>query len=130
MEYTYYLDLEDQWQFELVNNVVFVRAPNIRFNRPAVDVSQIKYEIKKGSILRNSQSAMDQLRKGISDLVVQKAQDNTALVKELGRKKTEDFIRTWMGGAFPQTGPLVVKVMFEGEETGTPNIKSPASQGM
>ena len=36
--YTYYLDLNDRWDFLLREGVIWVTAPEIRFNKPAVPV--------------------------------------------------------------------------------------------
>ncbi len=56
--YTYYLDLNDKWEFQLKAGAITVTAPDIKFNKPAVDVSRITYEVKKDSLIRDTQSAL------------------------------------------------------------------------
>ena len=53
VQYTYYLDLDAEWHFELEGDTVRVRAPSIRFNKPAVDAARIEYEIRQGSVFRD-----------------------------------------------------------------------------
>src|SRR5688572_6203432 len=48
VEYTYYLDLKGDWKFVLEDNMINVFAPPIRFNKPAPDISRLRYEVKKG----------------------------------------------------------------------------------
>ena len=113
VEYTYYLDLKGEWKFVLEGNVIHVFAPPVRFNRPAVDVSQLKYEVKKGYL--KSDDAQQRLHGSITSLVTLRAKDNVPLVKETGRKQTEEFIQTWLANAFPDGKDYPVKVYFPGE---------------
>ena len=96
VHYIYYLDLEEPWHFDFVKGKLQVKAPPIRFNPPAVDVSKIQYEVKKGSIFRSSDKALEKLRQGISPWVLQRAEENIHLVTEVGRKKVEEFIVQWI----------------------------------
>ena len=41
VEYTYYLDLDESWDFVLREGTLVVLAPEIRFNTPALDVSRL-----------------------------------------------------------------------------------------
>jgi hypothetical protein len=118
VEYTYYLDLDERWEFVLsdaATRAVLVRAPEIRFNTPAIDASRIRYEVKDGSILRDEAAAVENLKRGITDLARERARENRAIVRELGRKKTEDFIRSWLLSSYDDAAEYRVEVRFADE---------------
>ena len=66
VEYTYYLDLDKEWTFRLEGKDVHVVAPPVEFNRPSVDVSALRYEVREGSLLRDEEIALDKLRSELS----------------------------------------------------------------
>ncbi len=121
VEYTYYLDLNEHWRFVLRDNQVQVFAPRIRFNKPAVDASQISYEVKKG-VLKTDQ-ALDHLKQSISSLVILHARDNLSLVRENARKQTVEFVRNWLMRAFTDGQEYPVAVRFA-DETSPPNERA------
>jgi hypothetical protein len=95
-EYTYYLDLDGPWKFELAEDTIQVLAPEIRFNRPAIDPSTLRYEIRRDSLLRDEARALAQLRSGLSQMAEARARDNIPLIREIGRRKTEEFVANWL----------------------------------
>lgn len=113
IEYTYYLDLKGKWDFVLRDGVVHVFAPPIRANRPAVDVSALTYEIKKGRF--RTDEAVSNLRNTITSLAILRAKENIPLVRETGRKETADFVERWLAGTFTDGKAYPVKVFFPGE---------------
>jgi hypothetical protein len=113
VEYTYYLDLKGQWQFNLRDGVIEVFAPAIRANKPAVDVSGLTYEVRKGRF--KTAEALDNLKSSISSLVVLRARDNIPLVRETGRHETEQFVEKWLARSFADGKDYPVKVYFPGE---------------
>jgi hypothetical protein len=115
VSYTYYLDLNDRWDFRLRDGVIYVVAPNIKYNRPAIDVSHITYEVKKNSFIRNTTEAMDNLKSSITWLSFKKAEANIELVRETGRKQTEAFVHNWLSKAFLDGKNYPVKVEFRNE---------------
>ena len=115
ISYTYYLDLNARWDFRLQDGVILVTAPDIKYNRPAVDVSHITYEVKKNSLLRNTSEAMDNLRNSITSLSYKKAEANIGLVRETGRKQTESFVENWLAKSFADGKKYPVKVQFRHE---------------
>src|SRR3990172_1139454 len=115
VEYTYYLDLEERWDFLLEGQTVRVQAPPIRFNTPAIDVSQLRYEVKSGSVFRDEALALENLKRGLSELSRERASSNVALVRELGRKKTEEFVRTWLLSKYDDASAYHVEVTFADE---------------
>ena len=100
VRYTYYLDLEDDWQLTLDGTTVTVLAPGVRANRPAVDASAIEYRVQGDSILRDEEAVLEQLRLRITDQLAARAGENIALVRELGRRRTADFVRTFLLAQF------------------------------
>ena len=94
--YTYYLDLEEPWDFVLDGDRVEVTAPRIRFNEPAVDASEIRYEVRSGSLLRDSEGALRRLQQGITWMAHRRAREQIPLVLETGRRQTEQFVATWL----------------------------------
>src|SRR4051812_17449690 len=45
--YTYYVDFNEAWNFALQDGQIIVTAPDLKFNKPAVDVSKMTYEVRK-----------------------------------------------------------------------------------
>ena len=114
VEYTYYLDLNAEWKFVLQDHVIHVQAPPIRFNKPAIDVSKLNYEVKKGYL--KTTEATERLKGSITSLVTLKAKDNIPLVKETGRKQVGEFVETWLARSFTDGKVYAVKVYFPDEK--------------
>jgi hypothetical protein len=127
VEYTYYLDLNARWQLLLKDNVLHVLAPEIKFNKPAVDASQIKYEVRRGSLFRNTEAAQENLKRSISSLAERRAVENLSLVRETGRRQTAEFVEKWLAKSFTDGKSYPVKVYFPDETPppGAPIEKAP-----
>src|SRR3990172_9295595 len=115
VEYTYYLDLEERWNFLLEGPTVRVQAPPVRFNSPAIDVSRLRYEVKSGSVFRDEALALENLKRGLGELSRARAAENVALVRELGRKKTAEFVRTWLLSRYDDASSYYIEVTFADE---------------
>ncbi len=115
VNYTYYLDLNDKWEFQLQKGIINVIAPNIKFNKPAVDVSRITYEVRKDSHFRRTSQAMENLKNSITFMAHQKARENVNLVRETGRRQTEMFVQNWLSRSFGDGTNYAVKVIFRNE---------------
>jgi len=113
--YTYYLDLNAHWDFLLQDGVIWVTAPDIKYNKPAVDASRINYEVKKDSHFRRTSEAIESLKSSITGLSIRKAQTNIELVRETGRKQTETFVENWLAKSFADGRKYPVKVRFRNE---------------
>jgi hypothetical protein len=113
VEYTYYLDLNAKWDFVLRDGVLEVYAPSIHANKPAVDVSALTYEVKKGRF--KTAEALENLKSSISSLVVLRAKENVPLVRETGRRETAEFVEKWLERSFADGKQYPVKVFFPGE---------------
>jgi hypothetical protein len=125
VEFVYYLDLNAPWRFVVKDNVLHVFAPRIRFNKPAVDASEIQYEVRKGSMLRDTITAQDNLKKSITALSEQRARDNIALVRETGRRQTAEFVEQWLARSFSDGQRYPVKVYFADETPPSGVVESP-----
>ena len=125
VEYNYYLDLNEKWNFELKENVLYVFPPAIKFNTPAVDASAISYEVKKGKF--KTAEATENLKKTISSLAKLRAKENIPLVRENARRQTEQFVETWLERSFTDGKAYPIKVVFPDEKkSGEITIKAPA----
>lgn len=115
VEYSYYLDLDAPWRFVLEGHTVVVVAPEIRFNQPALDVSALAYEVRKGSVLRDEAAVVERLRLGLTELSRIRARDHVALVRETGRRRTEAFVETWLRSRFEDARDFRALVGFADE---------------
>ena len=127
VRYTYYLDLEDEWLLTLEGTTVNVLAPGVRTNRPAVDASAIEYRVQADSVLRDEDAVLEQLRLRITDQLAARAGENIALVRELGRRKTADFVRNFLLSQFgDDVERYRIEVRFRDETDSLPGSPEPA----
>lgn len=115
VEYTYTLDLKEPWSFALEAQTLLVKAPQLRHNAPAVDVSALRYEIHKGSVLRDEAAVIEKLRQGLSELSKQRARSHIALIRDTARRQTEEFVETWLKARFSDGGAFRARVSFADE---------------
>jgi hypothetical protein len=120
VEYTYYLDLEKEWRFRLEGKDVLVVAPPVEFNRPSVDVSALRFEVREGSVLRDEQIALDHLRAELTRLAGRRARDHVPLVRETGRRSVESFVERWLVQRFTDGEGYRARVRFADEPTPAP----------
>jgi hypothetical protein len=113
--YTYYLDFNDPWDFTLKDGQIIVTAPDIKPNKPALDVSKMTYEVKKNSMIRDTRQATDALKGSITSMAHQKARTNIELVRETSRKQTELFVQNWLSKSFADGHKYPVTVQFRSE---------------
>jgi len=115
VEYTYYLDLDKEWHFELEGREVRVLAPPVEFNRPSIDVSALRFEVREGSVFRDEQIALDHLRAELTPLAARRARQQLPLVRETGRRSVESFVETWLVHGFADGGDYRARVRFADE---------------
>jgi hypothetical protein len=114
--YTYYLDLNAAWDFTLRDGVIWVTAPDIKYNKPSLDISRITYEVKKDSHFRSTSDAMENLRSSMTWMSYKKAEANIPIVRETGRRETEMFVENWLAKSFTDGKKYPVKVVFHSEK--------------
>jgi hypothetical protein len=113
--FTYYLDLDGSWDFDLSERTVSVLAPPLAWNVPAVDVSQLTIATQETSILRDERSVADALRASLTGIFAQRARRNVPLVRETARRQAEEFARAWLLRAYGVPEDVRVVVRFRGE---------------
>ncbi len=126
VEYTYFLDLDREWQFHLEGKDVHVVVPPVEYNRPAVDVSALRYVIREGSVMRDEQIALEKLRAELSSLAERRARQQIPLVRETGRRSVEAFVETWLVQRFADGDGYRARVRFADEPVPeAPAVPSP-----
>ncbi len=123
--YTYFLDLEKEWRFRLEGRDVLVVVPPVEWNRPAVDVSALRFEVREGSAFRDEQVVLDRLRSQLTPLLDRRAREHVPLVREAGRRKVEAFVETWLVQRFADGGGYRARVLF-GDEPAAAAPRPPA----
>ena len=113
--YTYTLDLDAPWEMTLEGDSIRVVAPAIEANKPAVDASEIEYAVRQGSVLRDEEAALANLKRTLTELTRLRARDHVPLIRELGRRETEKFVATWLAQTFEDGGDYRVEVVFADE---------------
>jgi len=123
--YTYFLDLDKEWRFRLEGRDVFVVVPPVEWNRPAVDVSSLRYAVRAGSVFRDEQVALEHLRSELTPLLDRRARQHVPLVREAGRRKVEAFVEDWLVRRFADGGDHRARVVF-GDEPAAATPRPPA----
>ncbi len=113
--YTYFLDLDKEWRFRLDGRDVLVVVPPIQWNRPAVDVSALRFTVREGSVLRDEQVALERLRSELTPLLERRARQHVPFVREGGRRKVEAFVETWLVRRFADGNEHRARVIFADE---------------
>jgi len=113
--YTYFLDLDKEWRFKLEDGVVEVNVPPVEWNRPASDVSALRFSVREGSVLRDEQLVLDRLRAELTPLLDRRARAHVPLVREAGRRKVEAFVETWLVQRFADGKQYRARVVFADE---------------
>src|SRR5262245_41696203 len=96
--YTYYLDLNERWELVRKESAIHVFTPPIRANKPAVDVSAISYEVKKGYF--KSDEALENLKRSVTSLATLRAKENIQLARQTGRDEVTKFVENWLARSF------------------------------
>jgi hypothetical protein len=117
--YTYFLDLDKPWHFQLSEGIVKVIVPAVEWNRPATDVSALRFSVREGSMLRDEQQVIDRLRGELTPLLDWRARQHVALVRETGRQKVEAFVETWLVQRFADGREYAARVVFADEPPAT-----------
>ncbi len=113
--FTYVLDLDGPWEFDLTDRTVTVLAPALTWNAPAVDVSALTFVKAESSILRDEDRVVEELRASLTAVFRQRARQNVPLVRETARRQTEEFVRSWLLRAYGVPEDVRVVVRFRGE---------------
>jgi len=124
--FTYFLDLDGRWDFDLTGRTVAVLAPALAWNPPSVDVSKLAIVKTETSILRDEDPVVEELRASLTAIFRQRARQNVPLVRETARRQAEEFVRSWLLRAYGVPADVRVVVRFRGE----PATIAPAKPGL
>jgi hypothetical protein len=113
--YTYFVDLEGSWRFDLQDRQVRVTAPALRYNKPALDVSKLRWEVLRGSLLRDEAVVQEQLRRELTGRAALQGRAGVPLVRETARNGIERFVRNWLLQTFDDAEGYAVEVLFADE---------------
>jgi hypothetical protein len=116
VEYTYYIDLNEPWRLLLKDGVIYVSAPQIRPNKPAIDVSKLDYEVRKGALNPLKSEVLESLKQSITPLVNANARDRIPVVRENVRKGATEFVEKWLMKSFTDGKQYPVKLYFADEK--------------
>jgi len=120
VDYTYYLDFTGPWEFARDGSTLTVFSPPIAANPPALNVSELKFYTLEGSLWRNETDVRERLRESLSAALLQRAEKNAGLVREVGRQKLTEFVQQWLAEKFADGRDLRVKVVFPDERPLSP----------
>lgn len=122
VDYTYFVDLRGTWRLDLRERAeapgsgsVIVMAPPLRFNKPAVDVSRMRWRVVQGSLLRDEAEVQAQLRHEITGRAAIQAAANLPLVHETARAQVAQFVKDWLLRSYPDADRYEVRVFFADE---------------
>ncbi|MEM7052064.1 MAG: hypothetical protein AAF604_20515 [Acidobacteriota bacterium] len=115
VEYTYFVDFAGEWSFELSDDTLQVLAPPIEHNEPAIDASRLDYRVRTSSLIRDEAPALEQLKASLGNLARRRARQQLPLVREVGRRELENFVRNWLVEAFGDGGDYAIEVRFADE---------------
>lgn len=113
VEYTYLVDLQGPWKIEVTDRRVRVLAPRLQFNTPAMDVSGMTLEVRKGMFKVGD--VQENLRKSLATMASAQAATNLPLVRENARRQVALFVESWLLRSFSDGRDYSVTVLFADE---------------
>ena len=121
VEYVFYLDLADSWEFFWNENEggITVLAPEIRHNRPAVDVSNMRFTTLEGSLLRREKPVRNRFVRDMTRVLRSKADEKIPQIRETARDEVRTYVQNWFVAlAFPDApNPPPVDAVYFADET-------------
>ncbi|MGZ5278603.1 MAG: hypothetical protein ACXWC9_01595 [Pseudobdellovibrionaceae bacterium] len=117
VEYRYYVEVNDKWQVKMENQVLTVIAPALFAGTPSPDISQLRFEVRKGSIFRNEKGVARALQNEITELLEKRANESLGLVRETARLQIQSLALQWL---LSESKQAEIIVQFPDEFTGNP----------
>ena len=117
VEYRYYVEINDKWQVKMENQVLTMIAPALFAGTPSPDISQLQFEVRKGSFFRNEKEVARALQNEISGLLQKRGAESVALVRETARLQVKSIARQWL---LSESKQAEIKVQFADELRGAP----------
>ncbi|KYG62393.1 hypothetical protein AZI86_16285 [Bdellovibrio bacteriovorus] len=126
VEYNYNVSLTAGWKFEKRDGMLMVYAPELSGQTPAVNVSEMKFEIKKGSFIRDENQVRERLQKELTGFLSENSIALREQVRTEARLSIEQFVRGWVASQVTEnTTALPIKVLFPGENADAPPSGTP-----
>ncbi len=114
VEYRYTVGLEDAWQIRSFDQEIEIVAPALTPSTPAADISQLRFDVKEGSVFRNEQKVSEALQSELTALLEKRAIDNRDLIIETARKELDDLAQAWLKKENAQAKKIKVRFANEG----------------
>ena len=127
--YSYVLDFQKRWDLKYTPGRVDVLAPAPEFTPPALDPSSLVFEVKKGSMLRDEEAVRASLQAGLAGLLAERARAHVPLIRETGRKATEEFVRNFLTSQYDDAANITVRVRFADEAAIAPTTRPLTIEG-
>jgi hypothetical protein len=118
VEYGYYLDFNDPWEFAQDDKVVMAFVPLIQPNMPAADVSKLTFYTLEGHIWQDDRAVRDRLQGSLSAALHSRAVEHIPLVREMARRQVQTFVEKWLAASFSDGRDFQVHVIFPDERPG------------
>jgi len=121
-EIVYKVPLKDaEWKFLIRDNGrrLFVIAPDLGFNRPAVDLARYELRVDKSSLIRDTEEVKMLLQSQIPEYLDEVGRKNRDSVRDTARLAVKDFIESWLLNSLKGKDlaqPVVDRVFFKDEE--------------
>jgi len=138
--YRYHLRLDEPWRLEVEGQACVVHAPRIRPTLPpAIDTGGMEKFSTSGWLRFNEDEQMEELERGITATLSERAGDSAhlELVRERCRREVAEFVRSWLlmedhwrsdrfrsvtvifaDEAVPETSAQPPSLVLSGEEVG------------
>ncbi len=124
VEYGYYLDFDAPWEFQRDGDTVVVYPPPITPGTPALDVSALTFYTLEGGLWRDEGAVKERLRESLTVALQRRAEDNTRLVREVGRQRLGEFVGKWLADRFADGRRFHVKIVFPDERVPSTDPKT------
>lgn len=96
VEYHYYVELNDEWRFNMTAGKLDIIAPPLRFNTPAPNISELQFAVKEGSLFRNESEVAMALKSELTERLSERAKESTHLARETARKELIAIAKAWL----------------------------------
>lgn len=125
VEYNYYINLTSGWEFKYSDKTLIVRVPELTNSKPAIDISKLKFFLKKGSLFRSEKEVAQRFQKELPALFIDRSIEHRELVREQARASIQEFVALWVKDKFQPKEDIVINVLFPHE---TLNQEIPANK--
>lgn len=104
--YTYYVDLNEEWNFVLEGQTVKVYVPDLKYNTPAPDISKMEIREKRSVFRLVEDDMKKQVMEGITKELEKRAGKNmdNLNIRATARESIKEFVETWFAGILKSYG--------------------------